>query len=264
MLRRKHGSLAERFPAPATPWSSDYMVRRERFWTAVLDDPETLERFASRAELPEGYGLGLDERCIEFVWLLAQEPRGTMLDAGSTLNNPPILDRFLPHVEALHILTLAYEGYAFPDRGISYVYGDLRRLPYRDGFFDTVASLSTLEHVGMDNTRYAEGATASGDPRGDRLTAARELRRTVAPGGRLLVTVPYGMGEDGGWFEQLDRETLPELAAALGENAIVEIFRYETSGWRRSSVDDAADARYGAPLPAAEAVACITVVAPAA
>jgi SAM-dependent methyltransferase len=262
MLRRKDRSLAERFPPPAEPWSGDYMSRRERFWTAVLDDPEILERFASRAELPVGYGLGLDERCIEFAWLLAQGPRGAVLDAGSTLNNPPILDRFLPRAETLHILTLAYEGYAFPDRGISYVYGDLRRLPYRDGFFDTVASLSTLEHVGMDNTRYAEGATASADPQRDRLAAARELRRTVAPGGRLLVTVPYGMGEDGGWFEQLDRETLPELVAALGDDATVEIFRYDTGGWRRSSIDEAADARYGSPLPAAEAVACISVAVP--
>lgn len=259
MRVRKGGSLAERFPAPAEPWNRDYMSRRERFWTAALDDPEILERFESRAELPKGYGLGLDERCIEFVWLLAQRPRGMMLDAGSTLNNPPILDRFVPRVDALHILTLAYEGYAFPDRGISYVYGDLRRLPYRDGFFDTVASLSTLEHVGMDNTRYAEGATGSTDPRADRLAAARELRRTVAPGGRVFVTVPYGMGEDGGWFEQLDRETLPELVAALGDDASVEIFRYDTDGWRRSSTEDAASARYGAPLPAAEAVACIAV-----
>lgn len=256
-FRRTGVSLAERFPPPTRAWSSDYMARRERFWTSTLDDPEILSRFASGAELPEGYGLGLDERCVEFAWLLAHEPRGTMLDAGSTLNNPPILDRFLPHVDALHILTLAYEGYAFPDRGISYVYGDLRHAPYRDGCFDTVASLSTLEHVGMDNTRYADGATGSTDPRADRLTAARELRRMVAPGGRLLVTVPYGVGEDGGWFELLDRTALIELAEALCDDPTIEIFRYDTAGWRRSSMEDAADARYGAPLPAAEAVACI-------
>ena len=41
-----------------------------------------------------------------------------------------------------------------PSRGISYVYCDLRDLPLRDAFYDTVISLSTLEHVGMDDEHY--------------------------------------------------------------------------------------------------------------
>jgi SAM-dependent methyltransferase len=256
-FRRKPQTLAERFPTPSEAWSPDYMARRERFWTTVMDDAEIRRRFADGEELPEGFGLGLDERCIEFTWLLSREPHGRMLDAGSTLNNPPILDRFRPRVDELYILTLAYEGYAFPDRGISYVFDDLRHAPFRDGFFDTVACLSTLEHVGLDNTRYADGATASADPHGDRLLAARELRRMTAPGGRVLVTVPYGVSEDGGWFEVLDADAIWELAGALGDNPTIDVFRYRRGGWTRSSVEDAADARYGAPLPAAEAVACI-------
>jgi Methyltransferase domain len=73
-----------------------------------------------------------------------------MLDASSTLNQAHVVDRFLPRIERLHIVTLAPEADAFIDRGISYVYEDLRDLPYRDSSFDSVACVSTLEQVDMD------------------------------------------------------------------------------------------------------------------
>ena len=54
---------------------------------------------------------------------------------------------------------------------------DLRDLPYPDGHFDRITVISVIEHVP--------------DP-GDKVGIA-ELARVLAPGGKLLLTVPFGM-----------------------------------------------------------------------
>jgi len=271
MLRR---AVVSRLPQPAVailrrvartnlphvaeaPWDRTYLARRERFIAATLDDPRMMERFADASDLPPSYGLGYDERCVEYPWLLAQAPSGVLLDAGSTLNHSFVLDRILPTLDALHVVTLSYEGLAFPERNVSYVYDDLRRLPYRDGFFTGVASLSTLEHVGMDNTRYG-GQAEAGEARRERLRAVGELRRVTKAGSRVFITVPYGRREDHGWLQQFDYADVEDLVAVF-RDVVVTVYRYDVQdGWQLSTPDEAADSRFGAPAAAAGAVACIS------
>jgi SAM-dependent methyltransferase len=212
--------------------------------------------------LRPGYGLGASERVIEIPWLLSKRPSGRALDAGSSLNHPEFLDRLEPLVEQLHVITLAYEGVAYPERGISYTFDDLRDLPYRDGHFETVISISTLEHVGMDNTAYAgrtQGAAASNDPVEDTARAIRELVRVTRPGGRLLVTVPYGERQDLGWQRQFDLADIEFLlSTAAPSESEVTVYRYHSSGWALSGLEEAADAQYREAV-GAEAVACISM-----
>ena len=218
---------------------------------------QALDRFAPGGDLPAGFGAKANERVVEIPWLLALRPSGRVLDAGSSLNHREYLDRLQPLVDELHIVTLAYEGVAYPERGVSYVFADLRALPYGDGYFDTVLSISTLEHVGMDNTGYAAGAGSSENPLAETDRAVRELARVVRPGGRMLVSVPYGRREDHGTFRQLDREDLDRLAAAAGpKDARITVYRGDAVGWQLSDLDGAADARYQIGF-AAEAVACL-------
>jgi SAM-dependent methyltransferase len=58
--------------------------------------------------------------------------------------------------------------------GLDATVADLRRLPFDAGAFDLVVSLSTLDHFGS---------------RADLLAAVCELRRVLAPGGQLIVTL---------------------------------------------------------------------------
>jgi SAM-dependent methyltransferase len=60
---------------------------------------------------------------------------------------------------------------------VSFAVQDARRLSYGDDYFDMVYPMSVVEHI--------EG------PDGDR-EAMREMMRVLKPGGRLVVSVPYG------------------------------------------------------------------------
>jgi SAM-dependent methyltransferase len=240
--------------------------------TTAIDDPDTLARFAADGPLPVGYGVGMAERVIEYPWLFSRRPAGTILDAGSCLNHKRILARLLPHATSIHIVTLAPERHSFPDLGVSYVYADLRDLPYRDATFDVVACISTLEHVGMDNSRYGGSAEDAQDHRAASARALAELLRVTRPGGRVFVTVPYGRPDDLGWMRVFDRDDVESITSValehgpLAAEPCVTVFRYDARGWKLSNFDDALGAVYRQtttdPYPAdlavtARSVACV-------
>lgn len=263
-----HELRHRRHPHPGFPLTRRYVRNHQQFVVAALQDEQLVARFRE-GELPQGYGLGFDERVVEYPWLLAHAPYRRLLDAGSVLNHVHILSSFRARADELTITTLAPEPNAFTDLGVSYVYGDLRDLPFRDRWFDTVMCASTLEHVGKDNSGYGGMGGRADEPRREAGRALAELRRVVRPGGRLLLTVPYGEREDHGSFRQLDRADLDDLLAHGGAAAEITVFMYTAEGWRRGGLADASTARYNDPrarldgiaapdlAPAARAVACV-------
>jgi glycosyltransferase involved in cell wall biosynthesis/SAM-dependent methyltransferase len=256
--------------APLEPWTPEYFARHGEYVTRALDDPALLNLLKSGRPLPPGYGVGFDERVVEFPWTLTRDLGGRVLDAGSTLNHPNVLIRVRPRVDDLHIVTLAPETQAFPFIDVSYLYADLRELPIRDATYDRVLSISTLEHVGMDNTQYGDTSPRSSDPRADLVAAISELRRVLKPGGTLYVTVPYGRPADLGWQRVFDAEGLEALVEAFAPaEQKREFFRYTAAGWERSSAGEATGAEYrdhfSDPTPApdravaARAIACLAL-----
>jgi SAM-dependent methyltransferase len=142
-------------------------------------------------------------------------------------------------------MTLAPENAAFWDLGISYLYGDLRCIDFRDDWFDAVTCISTIEHIGMDNAMYASSPVAAPSGTTDFVPAVRELRRVLSPGGTLYITFPYGRYENHGFFQQFDAALTDRLVDAFAPTRMTEtIFRYTPEGWQLSDRTATADCRY--------------------
>jgi SAM-dependent methyltransferase len=258
------------------PLTLGYGAYKAREIDAILRSPERMQPFLRQEALPDGYGRLLDERIAEYPWCFARIPAGraAILDAGSILNQEYLLDQPLLRNKQLTILTLAPEDECHWQRGISYLYGDLRDIPARDGQFDTIVCLSTLEHVGCDNSAYTGDATQAEHRPDDFRGVMAELRRVLATGGTLLLSVPYGKYAHLGSFQQFDAALLGQAIEAFGPaTASITYYRYTAAGWRIATAEECRDAEYVAwrmqnplpsPLPvepdravAARAVACV-------
>ena len=243
--RRRLGRRWERRFPPVEPGTLAYDASHRALVRSLLESDEWAQLFAAGARLPPGLAAGFDERAVEYPWLFSRGLAGRVLDAGSVLNHRHVLEALLPSIGALTILTLAPEPRSFTEFGVSYLYGDMRELPLRDGWFDEVVCLSTLEHVGMDNAVYGSDAAPAEDPRVEAARALGELLRVVRPGGRLHLSVPYGRREDHGWMRQLDRADADELLAAAGARRREEaLFVHTRAGWRRGDPRRPLDVSY--------------------
>ena len=179
------------------------------------------------------FGAGLDERAVEMPLALAVaslDRPGLVLDAGAALNLP-LVRQVVPDPAArlTHFTLPGSKEPMLADAGghFEYAFGDLRSMPYGDATFDRIVCVSTLEHVGMDTTRFGAASSGTGDASG----AVAELIRVLAPGGTLLITVPYGRAADHGWFRVLDAAGLHSLLEPAAAHPVTRRCFYYEGGW---------------------------------
>jgi len=239
--------LAQYLASDRRPWSPGFQLFRNRELRGVLSDPTTMNVFRDDRPLPEGHGFRLDARLVELPWAMSRlsPVGGRVLDAGSSLNYDFILKSLADDNKQVTVFTLAPEG-SHCDLGASYCYGDLRDMYFRDASFDCVACISTIEHIGMDNSFYAgASSTAKRSTSDDFLIAVDEFRRVLRPGGKLLISFPFGKDEDHGWFRQFDAARADRLIARFAPSAIREaVFAYKPQGWVRSDRGSCRDCEF--------------------
>jgi SAM-dependent methyltransferase len=249
-LKRSHTVTNDRalrryYESGQIPWSEGYDIAHDKLIATTLDDGALLDTFAAGGRLPHGYGIGIDERCVELPWVFAniRGVSGKILDGGSSLNYPFIVERILTEDRKLHVLTLSPEEYCFANRGVSYLYDDLRRIPIVDEFYDCVLCISTLEHVGFDNAFFTNRFADREHRPSDYLLACREMFRVLRPGGGLFITVPFGRYQDFGCFQQFSHKEVASIVEALNNasKANVRYFKVQGSGeWNVAGADECA------------------------
>lgn len=267
-LEQAEGSMTARWVAEGSvPGAVGYGEARLRAIRTQIADPGARPYGADHG--------GLDERVVEYPWVFDRVARvhpagGRVLDAGSTMNHGLVLDRWrAARFGPLSIVTLHHEGQDAVSDDVRYEFADLRELPYRDGWFSTVLCLSTLEHVGMDNAIYGDDAGGSATPQREAERALAELHRVLAPGGTLLLSVPFGAPAEFGWQRIFSRDEIERIVRTPGWiDGTFRVVRAFADGWREVPPSKAADAGYNEPheggmrtapsyVAAAEAVALV-------
>jgi SAM-dependent methyltransferase len=219
------------------PWVPGYYTRKKSLIQSAIDH----NAVQADRPIPDAFGISIDERVVEYPWLFDRLirigcPLGRVLDAGSTLNHDFILNRDPLRGADMTLMTLAPEKRCYWYKGYSYVFGDFRKTNFKDGAFDIIISISTLEHVGLDNTLlYTDDPGKAEANKNGFVDAVREFRRILSPGGRCLITVPYGRYDDFQWFQVFDGEMIDLLIGAFNPSSFeLEFFQYTKGGWRRA------------------------------
>jgi SAM-dependent methyltransferase len=228
-------------------------------------------------DLPSGFGYRLDERAVEYPWLFSRikSSEKVVLDAGSALNFSDLLVLLQKEKRKVYIDTLYYEGHVAVKPSPSYVYDDLRTTCFKDAFFDAIYSLSTVEHIGLDNTaNYIPDESYREEDGGSYLEAISELRRVLKPEGTLYVTIPYGTYRNYGWFQIFDKGMVDALIKSFNPVFVdTTYYIYENDQWNVSTETACAGCDYFDPhsgdnfthdfLAGARSVVCIELKKPA-
>lgn len=194
-------------------------MRRRRALARVSFDGE---------ELPYAYHLysqtWRNERCLELAiakHFLKDRPAGHMLEVGNVLGHfgvrgQDVIDKYerIQGVINRDVVDLGIEQH-----------------------YDTILSISTLEHVRLDEVQQ--------DPRGP-LLALHSLRRALRRGGRLLVTVPIGYNKG------LDEDIRSGRFSFSRQSYFTRISK--ENDWVEVAEEEALACSYGWPYEAANAV----------
>jgi SAM-dependent methyltransferase len=108
---------------------------------------------------------------------------------------------------------------------------------FRGGPYDLIVSVSTIEHIGFDETPRDPSKV---------IRAVENLRGLLAPGGRMLATVPLGYNRD------LDDAL---TGGALSAKVSYLMRRAKPACWEQDSREEARRLTYGWPWGGASAIA---------
>jgi O-antigen chain-terminating methyltransferase len=213
-------------------------------------------------------GFGRTERVIEIPWALSKYNGGRrVLEVGCSFasENPEYIEGLralnIPELHGIDISSV--EAPQFIKKT-----ADIRESGYDTGFFDFILCISTLEHVGKDNTKYyrpvAELSLDPQKPLSPDAEALLEMFRILKPGGKLIVTVPFGKFVDYGWFIHYDAHAISGLFESIPWPRINdEYFKYTEHGWMPCTAEALANTAYGdTGAPAAAGLACFEITKP--
>jgi SAM-dependent methyltransferase len=171
------------------------------------------------------------ERLVEYDFVsrhLVSSRSATILDVGSAGSGL---------VQAIREFRSGWQVFGIDLARASDAVMDARSAGFRDGAFDQIISISTIEHIGL--------GSGAGDKNGD-TKAMKEIFRMLKKGGSAIVTVPYGR-ENRPEHRVYDRRTLAGLADRFSVPK-KEFYHYDAGKWKKCSQADAYRSRSQVPL----------------
>lgn len=201
------------------------------------------------------------EVSIALSFLSERVTIGRLLEIGNVLENYPRATQLVPELAHRTVLD-KYEKRA----GIWNA--DIFDLSSADPY-DTIISISTIEHVGQGREPTGEYGEAEEAIDFDApLHAIAKIYECLSAGGEALVTVPFGADLDYRWFRQFGREALGELFVRTSiPRSAVEITVLKAQKihplnprriiWNVVEVVEAMEAQYNTPFAFANAIAVI-------
>lgn len=167
------------------------------------------------------------ERVVEYPFAYRQlsvEPPATVLVAGGAHSALAYTLASLGY--EVHVCDL--ESYGLRHPNLNVYRGELRKLPFGDGYFDAVVCVSVIEHVGHND-----------DGRHPEQPAFEEFSRCLTGDGTLILTTP--LSETGGLLPNGRVYSLERFRSALPSSLEIdniETFSREGETWSPSGPDE--------------------------
>lgn len=171
------------------------------------------------------------DRSVEEPWVISKvRPGERVLDVGSATS------RYLETIASRSRVYAIDLRPTPPQPGVAAIRGDLVRAPFRPQSFDVITCISTVEHAGLDV--YGQGPDEFGDE-----ILMRHMRALLHPGGRLLLTAPYGKRSVNAWLRVYDKPAFRRLTR--GYRALsIEYRRREGDAYVACDAGELADAGF--------------------
>jgi SAM-dependent methyltransferase len=152
------------------------------------------------------------DRVVEEPWVISKvRPGERILDIGSATSR--YLTKFPSDCKIYGIDIRPGPAQA----GIALLRANLMFAPFRPGSFDAITCVSTIEHIGC--FVYGQFVDRFGDE-----VAMRHMRLLLRPGGRLLLTTPFGKGAVYSWLRVYNKTTFGRLIGGF-KPVSIEYFR---------------------------------------
>jgi len=139
---------------------------------------------------------------------------------------------------ALSLASLGHDVTVVDPRGYPVAHPNLTVAPVRledhepSGTYDVAVALSAVEHFGL-------GHYEAGPPSQDARAALARLREVVRPGGRLVLTVPFGADASVDHFQRVyDLAGLEELLAGWRVEQRRAAWQVERTQWRLGTCEE--------------------------
>jgi len=256
------------YPAPRL--TRAYFLKQHN---AVLKAFEMLEQGEDfDVILRKPFVLPFGERIVEYPyfykWIMESECHYDILDVGCVLNNRCVEEVLRKSVKSVWFCNPSIEKSVNISNPIFYHISDLEHSFPNGQQFALVTCLSTIEHIGYDNSQY--GVSIPGkylvpsiEPF---IKAFGKLGSLVGPGGALLISFPFGYREvllnpgTGKISSQvMDYSDLKECLPVFNEMDFsykLVVYEATPNGWEKTD-PVSCKARYANGRPGATAVALI-------